>query len=466
MFLVRVKGFIPFYYIMQTDIKQQLLTEKPTKLLFSLSIPAIIGMLVIGLYSLMDGIFAGNIMWQVAMTACSVAFPLTLLNNGVAVLLWVGSASVLSRAIWKWDQKKIDWIMWNLIFWVIVFSLIITVGGIIFAPHFLSMVGATWEILELWVRYLRVLLLGSLFVNFMQSANMVMRGEWLMKKAVLIMWWWAILNIILDPIFMYAMWEYAIEWAAIATIISQIVPAAITLHYFLKKSKTVKIHKIAPNKDIYPEVFSVWISAMLMQVLAMVAQSLLYKMAFKYWWDADWTLMAVALRVYVFSFIPLRWMSQWLQPIIWTNFWAKKYDRVKQTMKVFFVWWTVLAALIWIPMLVFPGSILSLFWTEAEIIQMWVNNLRICYSAFILYGIMIMIITYFQSIWNGKIAGIMVILRQLVLFVPAVVILPMIFGKIAVWFGLPLVDFIVTVMWLRLFVKSIKKLDNREQFQN
>lgn len=162
MFLVRVKGFIPFYYIMQTDIKQQLLTEKPTKLLFSLSIPAIIGMLVIGLYSLMDGIFAGNIMWQVAMTACSVAFPLTLLNNGVAVLLWVGSASVLSRAIWKWDQKKIDWIMWNLIFWVIVFSLIITVGGIIFAPHFLSMVGATWEILELWVRYLRVLLLGSL----------------------------------------------------------------------------------------------------------------------------------------------------------------------------------------------------------------------------------------------------------------------------------------------------------------
>lgn len=300
----------------------------------------------------------------------------------------------------------------------------------------------------------------------MQSANMVMRGEWLMKKAVLIMWWWAILNIILDPIFMHAMWEYAIEWAAIATIISQIVPAAITLHYFLKKSKTVKIHKIAPNKDIYPEVFSVWISAMLMQVLAMVAQSLLYKMAFKYWWDADWTLMAVALRVYVFSFIPLRWMSQWLQPIIWTNFWVKKYDRVKQTMKVFFVWWTVLAALIWIPMLVFPGHILSLFWTEAEIIQMWVNNLRICYSAFILYGIMIMIITYFQSIWNGKIAGIMVILRQLVLFVPAVVILPMIFGKIAVWFGLPLVDFIVTVMWLRLFVKSIKKLDNREQFQN
>ena len=169
---------------MEQNIKTQLLTKKPIELLFQLSIPAVIGMTVIGLYPLMDGIFAGNIIGQTAMTACSVATSLTIFNNGVATLVGIGSASVLSRALGKGDQKIVDKIMGNLIFWVICFSAIITIGGILLAPHFLSMVGATGEIKSYGVRYLRIIFLGSLFVNFTQSANMVIRGEGLMKKAL------------------------------------------------------------------------------------------------------------------------------------------------------------------------------------------------------------------------------------------------------------------------------------------
>lgn len=104
---------------MEQNIKTQLLTKKPIELLFQLSIPAVIGMTVIGLYPLMDGIFAGNIIGQTAMTACSVATSLTIFNNGVATLVGIGSASVLSRALGKGDQKIVDKIMGNLIFWVI-----------------------------------------------------------------------------------------------------------------------------------------------------------------------------------------------------------------------------------------------------------------------------------------------------------------------------------------------------------
>lgn len=167
---------------MEQDIKTQLLTKRPIDLLFQLSIPAVVGMMVIGLYPLMDGIFAGKIIGQTAMTACGVAMTLTIFNNGVATLIGIGSASILSRALGKGDQKTVDKIMGNLIFWVILFSAIITVGGIILAPHFLSMVGATGEIKAYGIRYLRVIFIGSLFVNFTQSANMVMRGEGLMKK--------------------------------------------------------------------------------------------------------------------------------------------------------------------------------------------------------------------------------------------------------------------------------------------
>ena len=189
----------------------------------------------------------------------------------MSTLLGVGSASVLSRAIGKGDQKTVDKIMGNLIFWVILFSAIITVGGILLAPHFLDMVGATGEIKAYGIRYLRVIFIGSLFVNFTQSENMVMRGEGLMKKAMMIMGLGALLNIILDPILMTVMGEYAIEGAALATITAQFVQAVVTLHYFLKKNKVVKtgieglnqikdyIDNINSNPDDEDEVNIAWL---------------------------------------------------------------------------------------------------------------------------------------------------------------------------------------------------------------
>lgn len=443
---------------MKHDIKEQLLTKRPIDLLFQLSIPAVIGMLVIGLYPLMDGIFAGKIIGQTAMTACGVAMPLTFFNSGVSTLLGVGSASVLSRAIGKGDQKTVDKIMGNLIFWVILFSAIITVGGILLAPHFLDMVGATGEIKAYGIRYLRVIFIGSLFVNFTQSANMVMRGEGLMKKAMLIMGFGALLNIILDPILMTIMGEYAIEGAALATITAQFVQAAVTLHYFLKKSKVVKIHKIQSDAEIKKEMFSVGSSAMMMQLLFMIQQTMLYKMAFKYGGDTNGILMAASLRVYAFSFIPLWGMSQGLQPVVGTNFGAKQFDRVRQGMKVFSIGGLILAAIFWLPSLLFSSQILSLFGVEAGIIAQGVGNFRLFYSVFILYGVMVMTITFFQSIGNAKKAGTIVMLRQLFLFVPAMIFLPMVFGIKAVWFTQPLVDFIMITVGILMMLSELNKM--------
>lgn len=444
-------------------MKEQLLTKRPIDLLFQLSIPAVIGMIVIGLYPLMDGIFAGNIIGQTAMTACGVAVPLTFLNSGVSTLLGVGSASVLSRAIGKGDQEKVDKIMGNLVFWVILFSAIITLGGIIFAPHFLDLVGATGEIKAYGVRYLRVIFIGSIFVNFTQSANMVMRGEGLMKKAMMIMGLGALLNIVLDPILMKLMGKYAIEGAALATITAQFVQAVVTLHYFSKKSKLVKIHRIKPDNEIKKEMFAVGSSAMMMQLLFMIQQTMLYKMAFKYGGDSNGILMAAAMRIYAFSFIPLWGMSQGLQPVVGTNFGAKRFDRVKQAMWVFCIGGLALGAVFWIPSLLFSSQILSLFGVEAGIIAQGVGNFRLLYSVFILYGIMVMTITFFQAIGNGKKAGIIVMFRQLLLFVPAMIFLPMAFGIKAVWFAQPLVDFIMFAVGLLMMLKELNKMGREEE---
>lgn len=127
---------------------------------------------------------------------------------------------------------------------MILFSAIITIGGILLAPHFLSMVGATGEIKAYGIRYFRIVFLGSLFMNFTQSADMIIRGEGLMKKAMMIMGFGALLNIILDPILMIMMGNYAIEGADLATIIAQFVQAIVTLHYFLKKVRPLKFTEL------------------------------------------------------------------------------------------------------------------------------------------------------------------------------------------------------------------------------
>ncbi len=170
----------------KNDTRAMLLTAGLWKLVLSLSVPAIIGMVVVGLYNLMDAVFVGQMVGSNAMTAVSVAYPFTLVNTGVATLIGAGSASILSRAIGKKDQSTVDRIMGNLIAWNLIFSIAITVIGMIFTGQILRLSGAEGEILDIATRYLRIIFAGSTFVNFAQSANMIMRGEGRLKRAMLI----------------------------------------------------------------------------------------------------------------------------------------------------------------------------------------------------------------------------------------------------------------------------------------
>ena len=173
--------------------------------------------------------------------------------------------------------------------------------------------------------------------------------------------------------------------------------------------------------------------------------------------------MSATIRLYMFSFIPLWGMSQGLQPIIGANFGAKQYERVKETMKIFIYGATILAALSWIPSMIFPKQLLSLFNVRKEIIEKGVLNFRMFYSIFILFGIMIMSLTFFQSIGDGKKANIIVLFRQLILFVPTVLLLPKLFGSTAaIWYAEPIVDFIIILIGLFLMLKEMKKMDKEK----
>ena len=437
---------------------KELLTDQPLQILIKLSLPAILGMIVIGLYPLMDGIFAGQILGEKAMTAVGIATPFTYINTGIATLIGVGSASLLSRAIGEGNQRTIDKVMGNLCFWVLLLSTIVTILGYLFCGQLLMIFGAKGELLDLSTRYLRIIFLGSIFVNFAQAANMVMRSEGLMKRAMLIMSLGAGINIVLDPVLMIMFREHGVEGAAIATITAQFIQAVFTLWYFKTKSETVKIGLMRKEKEITGEMFSVGVSAMLMQVLTIIQQSFLYSQAFRYGGETSAAIMAVSLRIQAFSFIPLWGMSQGLQPAIGANFGAKQYNRVKKIFNIFTISSIVLAACFWIPAEGFAKQILNLFGLSDETLFLAVPNFRIMYSIFIVYGVMIMIMTFFQAIGDGKTAGVLVMLRQVILFIPTMIFLPYIFGAQSIWYVIPIVDGVVVLLGLQRYFTTVKKM--------
>jgi putative MATE family efflux protein len=405
------------------NTRTALLQANPWKMMLSLSLPAVIGMVVIGLYNFMDAVFVGNIIGSVAMTAVKVSYPFTLINSGIATLFGVGSASVLSRAIGKNDQDTIDNIMGNLMAGVITLSIIITAAGIIFARQLLALTGADGEYMELAVRYLRIVFTGTLFVNFAQASNMVMRGEGTLKKAMTFMGIGAVLNIILDPVLLKI--TNNVDGAAWATVISQIIQAVITLYYFIKQSKNVRIHKIRFSREIMPQVLAVGVSAMLMQVMQMIQQTIMYSIA-KKWGGAGWqTILGASLSLQAFAFIPLWGISQGFQPAAGTNYGAKIYSRVKKFTKVFVTGATLLALIFYVLIMAAPGTMLSLFIPDnPEAVTTGAPMLKLFFSTYITLGFMIMAITLFQALGKAKNAALLTILRQVIFFIPLAYLLP------------------------------------------
>lgn len=439
-----------------TDKREHLISGNMFKLMLELSIPGIIGMFVISLYSFVDAIFVGRYVSSVALGAVSLAYTFTLINNGIAVLVGIGSASVLSRAVGRSDQETVDSIMGNVLLLTLLFSLGTMTIGLIFAPQLLILIGAEGEMLRLGVSYLRIVYIGSVFVNFGQAANMVMRGEGRMGLAMLLMGISAVLNIILDAVFVIVL-KKGLEGAAIATVISQVVLAICNFCYFAFFSKNVKFKHFKLQKSIVKETLSIGFSAMLMQVFALLQQAVMYSTLKRYGGEDQVILMGAFFRYLMLSFIPLWGISQGYQPFAGTNFGAQKLDRVKKGTFLFYGFGLFLSLIFWLVFLIIPEQVLGLFLKNKELISLGRTNAMLAMSLFPLSAIMIINLTLFQALGKAKYAGILVIARQFLLYIPAVLILPVFFGTRGVWISTPIIDTLVTVLSAFIVIKLFKK---------
>ena len=202
---------------------------------------------------------------------------------------------------------------------------------------------------------------------------------------------------------------------------------------------------------------------MLMQVLTLVQQAVIYRAA-AYWGGAEWQIIfGAALRIQAFSFIPLWGMSNGLQPAIGTNYGAERYGRVRKIMASFCLGATVLCFAFWLPAMTVPDALLSWFITDPGLVAMGVDSFRLFFAPFFLYGIMIMAITFLQSIGQGGKAAVLTMARPLVLFVPMVLAVPFFTGTgiLGVWIACVLTDVLVLVVAIGMVLTSFSKMKKK-----
>ena len=181
--------------------RQILLNEKYSTLFLKLSLPGVLGMLVFGFYQFIDGIFVGQFIGPAGVGAVGLLYPLSLLNNGISGLIGTGASSLVSRGIGQDDKKILKDIFPTVLLLNFIICLIVTTLSLVFAPQFVRFMGGKGQMLDMGITYMRIVVVGSFFINFAASTNMLIRSEGMIRQAMLILGSGAVLNLILDPLF-------------------------------------------------------------------------------------------------------------------------------------------------------------------------------------------------------------------------------------------------------------------------
>lgn len=450
------------------DNQQILGTEPIGKLLIKYSVPAIISMMVNGLYNVVDRIFIGNIpgVGPLAITGLGVTMPIMTIILAFGMLIGIGSVTNISIKLGQGKKEEAEQIIGNAITLAIIVGLLISIIGITFENQILHMFGASDGSLPYAKAYINIILLGTIFNLLGMVFNNSIRGDGNPKLSATIMVVGCLTNIVLDALFIMV-FKMGIQGAAIATVTSQFVTAIWGLAYYTRGKSTLKFKKssLKLNKSLVGAIFAIGCAPFAMQIAASCVQIICNNSLKTYGGDLAIGAMATINSVIMMVGMPIIGISQGAQPIIGFNYGAKKYDRADKTLKICALAATIGLSIGWLLVQLVPAPIVSMFNSDADLVSISVDGIRKYLSMMPLIGVSMIGSNYFQAIGKAKQAMFLSLLRQVILLVPMMLILPRILGLNGVWFAQPIADvisFIVTFVLLFREVKSHKVQENDE----
>jgi len=443
--------------------------EKISKLLLNFSIPCIISMLVGALYNIVDQIFIGWGVGYLGNTATNIVYPFTVIALSLALLFGDGASALFSLSLGSKDDKKVSKSIGNAVITLVLVSLVLTLLGFIFKSNILKLFGVTEASFDFANDYLTVILIGIPFYVIGQGLNGIIRADGSPRYAMIATLSGAILNIILDPIAIFAL-GMGIKGAAIATIVGQIVTFILTVLYF-RKSKKFKLSKdsLKPDKEVIKREALLGVSSFITQISIVLVIAVCNNLVVKYGslskYGADIPLSAIGIVMKVFGIVIALVIGTSIggQPIIGFNYGAGNKKRVKETFNLIIRTNLFVGVIAFIVFQVFPQAIINIFGSESELYNEYALY---CFRIY-LSGITLTCITktcsiYLQAIGKSFKSMFISVMRDVVLFIPALIVLAKMFGIVGMLWAALVADVIAFIIAIFMTFERKNKVNALE----
>jgi len=441
-----------------TKLANELGTEKIGKLLIKQAVPATIGILVMSINMIVDTIFVGQWIGVLAIAAITVVLPIAFLISSIGMGIGIGGSSIISRALGANNPDKAFLTFGNQICLTLILAVIFVFLGNFFSVPILNLFGAKGAILPIASDYFAVIIYGVPFLAFAMMGNPVIRSEGKPKFAMYAMMVPAVLNIILDIIFI-KIFDWGMTGAGLATSISFASCGLYILYFFLSKKSELKIipKNFALNLSIVKEIIALGGVSIVRQGAISILMIVLNYSLFTYGGEISISVFGIINRVMMFALSPVMGVSQGFLPVAGFNIGAQKNDRVKETIKKSFLFGSVLGTIIFLFVIVFKEHVIAIFTTDTTLLNETPNAMLIVFLASPIITMQLIGSAYFQSAGKAVPALFLTLLKQGIFLIPLAYILPKYYGLAGVWWSFPIADVLSTIITLIVLKREVDK---------
>lgn len=447
-------------------------TEPIGKLLAKLAVPTVAAQIINMLYNIVDRIYIGHIPKEgaLALTGVGVCMPLIMIVTAFAAFVAYGGAPRATIFMGKGDNKTAEKILGNCFIVQIIISVLLTAALLLWNRDFLLAFGASENTIDYGVAYMNIYALGTIFVQLTLGMNAFITAQGFAKTGMLSVLIGAVINIILDPVFIFG-FHMGVRGAALATIISQAVSCVWVLVFLFGKKTHLKIKKdnMKLEKAIVLPCLALGLSNFVMQASESVISVCFNSSLLRYGGDIAVGAMTILTSVMQFAMLPMQGLGQGAQPIISYNYGAGNVKRVKGAFKLLLKCSLIYSCLLWLFVMIFPQGFASMFTSDADLLSYTQMALRIYMGSMLLFGIQMACQMTFIAIGNAKASILVAVMRKFILLIPLIYIMPHIFTADkarAVYMAEPVADFFAVcftaVLFYFQFRKALRKM-RREQ---
>ena len=441
-------------------------TERVSKLLAQLAIPAVVAQVINLLYNIVDRIYIGHIpdIGASALTGVGLFTPILMLLNAFAMLAGSGGAPRAAIAMGQQDQKGAEKIMGNCFALLLLLAVVLTTTGYIFAPQLLRMFGASDVTLPYAVAYARISILGSVFVLLVMGMNPFITTQGFAKISMMTTVIGAVINIILDPIFIFAL-KMGVQGAALATVLSQAVGAVWILRFLSGKKTILHLRKenFQLEKDVIMPCLALGISTFVMLSTESILSVSFTSSLSRYGGDIAVGAMTIITSISQLVSMPLQGICQGGQPIISYNYGAHNENRVKEAFFTQFKVCVSFSVVCWMIILLVPQVFARMFSGNAELVQYTSWALRIYMAGIFSQGFQLCCQQSFVALGQAKISLFLACLRKLILLIPLIFLLPVFLENkvFAVFLAEPVSDILAATVTTTVFLSKFNGILKR-----